>query len=238
MVSAATGERRRTGSAAQPAVDEFRRALESGRDWPTALLEAMARWTVPQESDNGRTNTYLIGGEAFDWPLLAERLCSEVDGLLTDADREALLFEGRFPSKFDTAKIKEILGVDKYRGYLNYYYGVTVEEGLQLAVELEVQKRRLSNGLQGAGDCSEDAFLKIYGSPRRALLEAFRRSRGYAPSRTMSMSESKELTYWLFKYRVARSDKARIASDTRKGLDQLVRMQRAARVRGESSHGR
>jgi hypothetical protein len=44
----------------------------------------------------------------------------------------------------------------------------------------------------------------------------------------MSMSESKEFTYWLFKYRVARSDKARIASDTRKGLDQLARMQRAA----------
>ena len=229
MVSAtATGKKRKTDSAAQPAVDEFRRALESGRDWPTALLEAMARWTAPQESDNGRTNTYLIGGEAFDWLLLAERLCSEVDGLVQEEDREALLFQGRFPPRFHTAKIKEILGVDKYRAYLNYYYGVTVEEGLQLAVELEVQKRRLSNGLQGPDDCAEDAFLKIYGSTRRALLDAFRRSLGYALSRTMSMSESKEFTYWLFKYRVARSDKARIASDTRKGLDQLARMQRAA----------
>ena len=228
MVSAATEERRRTDSAAQPAVDEFRRALESGQDWPTALLEAMARWTAPQESDNGRTNTYLIGGEAFDWLLLAERLCSEVDGLVPDEDREALLFQGRFPPGFATAKIKETLGVDKYRAYLNYYYGVTVEEGLQLAVELEVQKRRLSNGLQGPDDCSEDAFVKVYGSTRHALLDAFRHSRGYASRRTMSMSESKEFTYWLFKYRVARSDKARIASDTRKGLDQLARMQRAA----------
>ena len=229
MVSAtATGERRKTDSAAQPAVDEFRRALEAGQDWPTALLEAMARWTAPQESDNGRTNTYLIGGEAFDWLLLAERLFSEADGLVPDADRVALLFQGRFPPRFDPTKIKQILGVDKYRAYLNYYYGVTVEEGLQLAVELEVQKRRLSNGLQGPGDCSEDAFVKIYGSARRALLDAFRRSRGYASRRTMSMSESKEFTYWLFKYRVARSDKARIASDTRKGLDQLGRMQRAA----------
>ena len=233
MASAtATSERRKTASAAQPAVDEFRRSLESGRDWPTALLEAMARWTAPQESDNGRTNTYLIGGEAFDWLLLAERLCSEADGLMPDEEREALLFEGRFPNEFKTAKIKEILGVDKYRAYLNYYYGVTVEEGLQLAAELEVQKRRLSNGLQGPRDCAEDAFLKIYGSTRRALLDAFRSNRGCGAKRTMSMSESKEFTYWLFKYRVSRSDKARIASDTRKGLDQLARMQRAARSRG------
>ncbi len=234
MVStaAATGERRKAGGAGQPAVEEFRGALESGRDWPTALLEAMARWTVPQESDNGRTNTYLVGGEAFDWLLLAERLCSEADGLLPDDDLEALLFEGRFPPGFETAKIRDILGVDKYRAYLNYHYGVTVEEALQLAVELEVQKRRLSNGLQGPGDCADDAFLKIYGSTRRALLDAFRRSRGYGAKRTMSMSESKEFTYWLFKYRVGRSDKARIASDTRKGLDQLARMQRAARARG------
>ena len=233
MASAtATGERRRTASAGQPAIDEFRHALESGRDWPTALLEAMARWTAPQESDNGRTNTYLIGGEAFDWLLLAERLCSEAEGLMPDDEREALLFEGRFPTGFKAAKIKEILGVDKYRAYLNYYYGVTVEEGLQLAAELEVQKRRLSNGLQGPRDCAEDAFVKIYGSTRRALLDAFRSSREYGAKRTMSMSESKEFTYWLFKYRVGRSDKARIASDTRKGLDQLARMQRAAQARG------
>ncbi len=218
-------------SAGPPAVGQFRRALEAGQNWPTALLEAMAQWTAPQESDNGRTNTYLIGGEAFDWLLLAERLCSEADGLMSDADREALLFQGRFPPRFDTARIKDMLGVDKYRAYLNYYYGVTVEEALQLAVELEVQKRRLSNGLQGAGDYSEDAFRKLYGSAKSVLLDAFRRSRGHAPKRSMSMSESKEFTYWLFKYRVSRSDKARIASDTRKGLDQLDRMRRADRAR-------
>ena len=38
------------------------------------------------------------------------------------------------------------------------------------------------------------------------------------------MAESREFNYWLFKYRVKNCDKARIASDTRKGLDQLERM--------------
>jgi hypothetical protein len=40
----------------------------------------------------------------------------------------------------------------------------------------------------------------------------------------MDLTEHKELTYWLFKYRVRNSDKARVASDTRKGLAQLQRM--------------
>ncbi|GAJ03845.1 unnamed protein product, partial [marine sediment metagenome] len=32
-----------------------------------------------------------------------------------------------------------------------------------------------------------------------------------------------EFTYWLFKYRLNHCDKARVASDTKKGLEQLNR---------------
>ena len=82
--------------------------------------------------------------------------------LVHPSDKEALLFHGRFPPAFKTTKIKDLLGIDKYRAYLNYYYGVTVEESLQLAVELEIQKRQTSKGLQGRDDYTDEAFQQIY----------------------------------------------------------------------------
>jgi hypothetical protein len=39
----------------------------------------------------------------------------------------------------------------------------------------------------------------------------------------MSLSELKEFTYWLFKYRLKHNDKERVASDTRKALDWVQR---------------
>jgi hypothetical protein len=37
------------------------------------------------------------------------------------------------------------------------------------------------------------------------------------------LTELKEFTYWLFKYRLRQSDKAKVASDTKKALGQLKR---------------
>jgi hypothetical protein len=203
---------------------ELRSALSDGRDWATALVEAMAAWTAPRETRNERQYTYFIGGEAFDWLTLAERLCDEVRGLIPDDERERLLVEGRFPGSLDTASFKDLLGVDKYRGYLNYFYGVTVEEALQLVVESEVHKRHLSNGNQFQDDFSEEAFGKVYLLSRSELLDLFYEEKGLPFDHTMDLTEHKEFTYWLFRYRVKNSDKARVASDTRKGLLQLQRM--------------
>jgi hypothetical protein len=41
-----------------------------------------------------------------------------------------------------------------------------------------------------------------------------------------TLDEMKEFTYWLFKFRLKRHEKARIASDTKKGLDYLKRQWR------------
>ena len=203
---------------------EFRSALSDGRDWATSLVEAMAAWTAPHETHNERQYSYFIGGEAFDWLTLAERLCDEVAGLIPDDERERLLVEGRFPGSLDEASFKDLLGVDKYRGYLNYFYGVTVEEALQLAVEGEVHKRHLSNSNQFQDDFSEEAFTKIYRLSRSELLDLFREEKSLPLDHTIDLTEHKEFTYWLFRYRVKNSDKARVASDTRKGLVQLQRM--------------
>ncbi len=80
-------------------VSRFRHALEKGRSWPVALLEAIASWTGARETYKGRVLNYFIGGEAFDWPLLAERLCDVAADLIPESDREELFFLGRLPSE-------------------------------------------------------------------------------------------------------------------------------------------
>ena len=222
-------------SASQPAaLEHFKSALQDGADWATALVESMALWTAPSETYLGRTFSYLVAGEAFDWLTLAERLCGEVAGLLPEPEKEALLFTGQLPESFDRGKLRSMLGVEKYRGYLNFHYGVTVEEALQLAAELEELKRYASNGVRYKDDCSEEAFRKIYGAAKTDLLAVHRREREAPENGAMDLKESKEFTYWLFKYRLSKSDKAKIASDTRKGLQQLELMRAATRARESS----
>ena len=212
------------------AVQQLKQAIDEGVDWARSLVAAMAACTAPQETYRGRRYTYLVGGEAFDWLLLAQRLCEAVDGLVPQREREEMLSSGRFPS-LDSSEFKRLLGSEKHRGYLNYYYGVTVEEALQLATEEEVHKRHTSNGVLYRDDYSEEAFAKVYGLTKRKLLETFREEKHLPSRRSVGLGESKEFTYWLFKYRLKSSDSAKMASDTRKGLDQLEKMHEA-RQRG------
>ena len=66
-------------------------ALNRGQKWYIALLETMAQWALPEENWHGRHYRYLIGGEAFDWLLLAERLLLEVDDSIGKDDKNNLL---------------------------------------------------------------------------------------------------------------------------------------------------
>ena len=230
MADGSPKERREVVAPQREVIEALRQWLSDGREWAPSLLGAMALWTVPEEVYRGRTYTYLVRGEAFDWLLLAERLCQAVDGLIPLQDAEALLFHGKLPQSFDAAKFKGLLGVEKYRGLLNYHYGVTVEEALQLAAELEVQKRHMGNGVQYRSDYSDEGYIKIYRAPKSELLAKFRQEIGHGVRRSIGLGETKEFTYWLFKYRLKTSDKAKAASDTKKGLDMLRRMQEASEV--------
>ena len=163
------------------AVEHLNAALTEGRDWPEALLEAMVLWTAPEEVYGGRTYNYFIAGEAFDWLLLAERLLNESRDVVPEDEVETLIFEGRFPDRFDTERIPELLGGDKYRGYLNYHYGVTVEEALQLACEMELRKRDTSNGVRYRTAYAEQVFPLIYRKSREELLRMFRETEDLDP---------------------------------------------------------
>ncbi len=207
------------------AIRHLKQAITSGKHWYIALLEAIGLWTKAEETYNGHTYPYLIADEAFDWLLLAERLCEAVDGLLPDDEKIALLFYGKPPLNLTIEGFKEIIGNSKYHQYLNYFYGVTTEEALILAVQEEVRKERWTSGYNNEPDTTDEVYRRIYGATKTILLKRFRQEKGYPLLRYISLTELKEFTYWLFKYRLNQCDKAKMASDTKKALKRLREQQ-------------
>jgi hypothetical protein len=202
-------------------IRRLRQDIAAGKHWYIALLEAVGRWQTAEEVVDGSSYRYLIAGEAFDWLLLAERLCREVNGWLPQDEKAALLFHNKPPLKLGTAEFKKLIGSRKYSQYLDYFYGISVEEALVQAVEDEIRKERRALGQDNEQYTDEEAHRRIYGETRQELLKCFRLEKKYPRSHRISLTELKEFTYWLFKYRLLHNDKARIASDTRKALQWL-----------------
>ncbi len=203
------------------AIAHLRTSLEKGVEWPRALLEAMALWTAPEEVFQGARLVYLIGSEAFDWLTLASRLASEARDLIPFDELEEMLFGGRLPAEVGDEEFKEILGAEKYSAYLNFFYGIEVETALQHIVELEVEKRFYASGRQFSADHADTAFQRIYRASWDDLLAAYREDQGIEAAPAAFLTELKGFTYWLFKRRLRVSDKAKIASDTQKGMAAL-----------------
>jgi hypothetical protein len=227
---------RRNGAieTAEPdALRGFREALARGEDWFDALLKAIAAWDTVEEVVDGRRYQYLIGGEAFEWLLLAERLCAAVDGAIPPGERDELLFQGRLPRRMDDDALRCAFGEAKHKAHLNFVYGVAVEEALQLVVEEEVLKEQRSLVWNCRESAEPQVFERVYGRSRDELFQAFREERALPAEDAISYADLKAFTYWLFKYRVSQSDPARVASDTRKALVQLSQLEAAARRRAQ-----
>ncbi len=203
------------------AIAHLKQAILDGSDWYLALLQAIGLWKSPEEDYEGRHWRYLIDNEAFDWLLLAERLCDEVRELIPEEELIDLLFFDKPPTELSKEGFKKLLGPAKYRAYLNYLYGVLVEESLLSATVEEIRKERRAAGLYKPADELDRAYRKIYGASQEKLLGSFRQEKGYPKRNSISLSERKEFTYWLFKRRLAISDKSRAASDTKKALMQM-----------------
>lgn len=210
-----------TPTADNRAITHLKQEIASGKNWYIALLEAIALWTSAEETHRGRRYRYLIDGEAFDWLLLAERLCREVESLLPEEERDALLFHGRPPVEMSADKFKKLIGGGKYHQYLNYFYGVTVEVALLQAVEAELRKERRISGYNNEENLLNEAYRRIYGATKAVLLKRFRHQKRYPQLKSTSLPELKEFSYWLFKYRLQQCDRARVASDTKKALERL-----------------
>jgi hypothetical protein len=203
----------------------------TGDEWKLSVLETIAEWPLAQEEVEGKRLDYLIGGEAFDWRLLAQRLLGECGSkieheVVWEWLSEPVLFGG-----FEEPEFMRAVGVDKFRAHLSYFYGVTVEQSLLAAVEEEITHRRVAAGRPLSDRSLEMAYETLYGNTRDQLWEVFRVESGTNTAREgwrhrdeHSLAAEDAFTYWLFKLRMERSDPAKIASDTRKGLAKLERM--------------
>ena len=200
------------------AIEHLKQEVANGKHWYTALLEAIRLWKSPEEDYHGHHLKYLIDGEAFDWLLLAERLSDEISDSIPEHERINLLFFDLPPMELSTEEFKKLIGSSKYRAYLNYLYGVLVEENLIAAVVDEIRKERLASGSNKHEDIDDKAYRRIYGHNQQDLLDSFRKDKKHPRRKSMTLGEMKEFTYWLFKYRIKRSDKTRVASDTKKAL--------------------
>jgi len=205
------------------AINYLKQSIASGQHWYLALLGAIGLWTSAEEDYHDRTYRYLIDGEAFDWLLLAERLCETVDGLLPEDEKKALLFDGVPPLELDAGEVRKLIGGRKYAQYLSYFYGVTVEEALLLAVQEEIDKERRVRGFQVQDESADETYQRIYNTTQEDLIRLFRQEKHYLRLKSTTLTELKEFTYWLFKYRLKRCEKAKIASDTKKALGYLKR---------------
>ncbi len=209
--------------AAEGAIAHLRESIEGGKHWYPSLLEAIGMWAAPEEVYKGKPLCYLIAGEAFDWLLLARRLCDSVNGLIPQREMEQLLGDGKPPIEISDEEFKRLVGGQKHGALLNYWYGVEVEGALVEALGQSIRKERTAAGLASKRDVSQIAFKRAYGSSKEALLEEFGRGREGGVGDKLSGTEAKEFTYWLFKYRLEKHDKAKVASDTKRGLQHLNR---------------
>ena len=203
------------------AIQRLKNAVTEGRNWYVALLEAVRLWSSPEEDYDGRHYQYLIDNEAFDWLVLTERLCEELDGLIPEKERINLLFFGIPPVELSKDEFKNLIGASKYQAHLNYFYGILVEKFLLLSATEEIRKKKRTLGLNNDNGVVDEAYQRIYGTTQSALLKQFRKERHYPQLRSIGLSELNEFTYWLFKYRIKTRDKSRVASDTKKALTKL-----------------
>ena len=214
------------------AIKHLKQAIAQGKHWYLALLEAVKVWDSTEEDYDDRHYQYLIANEAFDWLLLAQRLCQEVSELIPHKERINLLFFDQQPIELTKDEFKELIGNAKYRAYLNYLYGIFMERLLILTIAEEIRKKRRTAGLINEGNTINEAYQYLYGESEQELAQRFKREKRYPRRSSMNLSELNEFTYWLFKRRLIHNDKSRVASDTKKAL--LALCHHLERKRGTS----
>ncbi|PZC51243.1 MAG: hypothetical protein DK304_000118 [Chloroflexi bacterium] len=210
--------------AASDVVSALKAAIDDGVPWPKALLDAVRKWPLAEEKFKGVHYKYLLLGEAFDWLVLAARLLDDMNDVVSEDEKVSFLFDGHFIDQFTREDFYNLIGPEKRVSLLNYRYGVTVEQALILSIEDAIRKERRSLSLPDSDDLSDKAFQYIYGDTQRGLLRIFRKKMGRTDRNSITVTELKEFTYWLFSRRVQSSESARIASDTKKGLARLSLM--------------
>ena len=90
-------------------IDRLKEDIQSGNDWVYCLMDAIGAWSVTEEVYRGKTFRYFIAGEAFDWQLLAQRLCGSVNGIIPKSEKDDLLILGTLPHRFLSDSIASLI---------------------------------------------------------------------------------------------------------------------------------
>ena len=190
--------------------------------WYPAALRACGQWRLATETFQRRRLTYLVAHEALDLVLLIDRIASTRRDAVPRVERDELRFHGRPPIYIPGHAFADALGEARYKAYLNYFYGIDVEEAVVHAVELEAAK---AHPIDRA---SADAYLLVYGQTLEDLLAAYRAARRLTQNERVRWDVWKDFTYWRFRLRLRAQIPARMASDTRKGIALLQRLRGVA----------
>ena len=208
----------------EQAVEALRREVKHKHPWYPALLDVIARWDTTEEHIDGARLCYLIAGEAFDWLLLAQRLLTEVEEHIPDDEVEQLLIFGIPPDESTEEDFARAIGGQKHRAHLNFQYGVTIEELLLLSAELELHK---AGQLAGTGQPQPDvmAYERVYGKSLEELQILYATQTEMRVRPRLRQAELQSFTYWCSKFRLQHGEPARVASDTKKALALMSRME-------------
>ncbi len=221
--------------------------------WRTHILRNIGEWPTSHEKIEGETFRYFVGGEAFNWKRLAERMVSHLkqemrEPLMLSQMEKWLLSDHPTGGMAENA-FRNLLGVAKWRAHLNYFYGVQLERSLILSVQQSVAHRRFSRGLPLDDDSLEDAFERLYEQDRHTLWQqfldvdpaGFHDLDDWEAGDLISMAVEDEFTYWLFKKRLNSTHPEHMAHETRRGLEMMDIMRdadtRRARMMKNESHG-
>ena len=224
----------------QQLVIDLQKNVEDHADnWQTAFLETVAAWPIENEHVYGETFHYFIGGEAFNWKRLAERIATQLaeeESTTLSAEKvfEWIESSGVFGG-IPEDEFRRILGVDGWRAHLNHFYGVHIEQCLIVAVQSRIQKSRYSSGMPPSDDASDKAYLGLYEETEQDLWELFITENAdrlsdliaESPDETRTIALDEEFTYWLFKRRIEYTLAPQVAAETQRGLDMMSRIDTA-----------
>ena len=201
---------------------QLRRDLEGGKDVAGSLLVASSQWSLSEEVVGDVRYQYILAQEAFDLVSLMNRLALDCMGLIPIKDLSDAVFVDEYDLVSTDESLRRQLGPIKYSQYLNYFYGVLLEEVLIFATEDEVRKMYTSNGFRNVARETDIALTRLYGAGERTLLDRYCQEQGREPiDDEMAITQKKEFTYWLFKSRMRSAEPAKAASDVSKALNYM-----------------
>ena len=83
----------------------------------------------------------------------------------------------------------------------------------------------------------EEAFSHLYEASKADLIEQFRTEVHLSSRIPLSLSDTKQFTYWLHKRRIKFRDPTRAASDTNRGMKRLELLEEATAVAAREKVG-